>query len=226
MDSASAPFDRIVVVHGFRASPQKHWFPWLAQTEPAAQVLALPDSATPDAEAWITTVSRAIGTLDARTAVFAHSLGCITTVRAVQRLAAEQGEAEPGTESGAAESQTMPRQHATGPASLGAFIAVSPFAQTLPTTGDEGFDAFAAHGLAPFLDRADLPGTRPHLGRVTVIRSNDDPLVVPALSDAFARDLEARVQVIPGARHFLEPHGVTQLPEVLRALEGSAAAGA
>ncbi|MCX0276175.1 alpha/beta hydrolase, partial [Nocardia zapadnayensis] len=95
-----------------------------------------------------------------------------------------------------------------------------------PTTGDEGLDTFAAHGLAPFLDGADLPGTRPRLGRVTVIRSNDDPLVVPALSDAFARDLGARVQVIPGARHFLERHGVTQLPEVLRALEGSAAAGA
>lgn len=217
MDPASAPFDRIVVVHGFRASPQKHWFPWLARTEPAARVLALPDSATPDADAWITTVARAIGTLDARTAVIAHSLGCITTVRAVQRLAAEQG---------AAESQSEPRLHATGPASLGAFVAVSPFAQTLPHTGDEGLDAFAAHGLAPFLNGADLPGTRPHLGRVTVIRSDDDPLVAPPLSDAFARDLEARVQVIPGARHFLEPHGVTQLPEVLRALEGSAAAGA
>jgi predicted alpha/beta hydrolase family esterase len=121
---------------------------------------------------------------------------------------------------------TEPRHQMTGPASLGAFVAVSPFAQTLPTTGDDGLDAFAAHGLAPFLDGADLPGTRPHLGRVTVIRSDDDPLVVPALSDAFARSLEARVQVIPGARHFLEPHGVTELPDVLRALEDAEAPGA
>lgn len=204
MDRSPVPFDRVLVVHGFRASPQKHWFPWLDRTVPEARVLALPDSATPDAEAWISTVADAIGTLDARTAVIAHSLGCVTTVRAVQRLAAQSP------------------QQPDRPASLGAFVAVSPFAAPLPPTGDEGLDAFAAHGLAPFLDGADLPGARRHLGRVTVIRSDDDPLVVPSLSDAFAHDLGARVQVVPGARHFLEAHEVTELPPVLDALDASA----
>lgn len=203
MAPAPASFDRVIVVHGFRASPQKHWFPWLAQTLPAAEVVALPDSASPSEPAWVGTVIEAIGTLDHRTAVVAHSLGCVTAVRAVARLAAEHA---PGSD-----------------ARLGAFVAVSPFADPLTVTGDDGLDAFSAHGLAPFLDGVDLPATRPHLGRVTVIRSDDDPLVVPQLSDAFARGLDAPVQVVPGAKHFIEAHGVTQVPQVVSALEDPAA---
>lgn len=201
MDHRSASYDRVLVVHGFRASAQKHWFPWLTRALPTAEVVDLPDSAAPQADVWVTAVADAIGSLGPRTAVVAHSLGCITTVQAVGRLVAAQ----------------------ETPASLGAFVAVSPFAQTLPPTGDEGLDAFAAHGLAPFLEGADLPGVRPRLGRVTVIRSDDDPLVVPHLSDAFARGLDAPVHVVPGARHFLEAHGVTRLPEVLQSLEDPAA---
>lgn len=191
----TTPFERVVVLHGFRASPQHHWFPWIEETIPGTEVVALPDSASPDAEAWIGTTVNAIGALGPEVAVVAHSLGCVTAVRAVERLAAG----------------------GTG-GSLGAFVAVSPFAEPLTHSGDEGLDAFAAHGLGPFLDGVDLPGAGPHLGAVTVIRSDDDPLVAPHLSDAFARGLEARTVVVPGARHFLAAHGVTELPTVVDAL--------
>lgn len=207
MDHAAVPFDRVLVVHGFRATPQKHWFPWLAQQVPGARVLALPDSAAPDAEAWTTAVAQAIGELDQHTAVIAHSLGCVTTVRAIQRLAARSDAQGP---------------RSAGSATLGAFIAVSPFAEPLTPSGDQGLDAFAATGLAPFLDGVDLTAARPHLGAITVIRSDDDPLVAPQLSDAFAAGLQGRTRIIPGARHFLESHGVTELPEVVEALEASA----
>ena len=191
----TTPFERVVVLHGFRASPQHHWFPWIEETISGTEVVALPDSASPDAEAWIGTAADAIGALGPEVAVVAHSLGCVTAVRAVERLAAG----------------------GTG-GSLGAFVAVSPFAERLTHTGDEGLDAFAVDGLGPFVDGVDLPGAGPHLGIVTVIRSDDDPLVVPHLSDAFARGLDARTVVVPGARHFLAAHGVTDLPEVVEAL--------
>ena len=192
---AATPFDRVIVLHGFRASPQHHWFPWVAKTVAGAEVVALPDSASPDAEAWVGAAVNAIGALGPQVAVVAHSLGCVTAVRAVERLAA-----------------------VTAGGSLGAFVAVSPFAQPLTRTGDEGLDAFAADGLGPFLAGADLPGAGPHLGAVTVIRSDDDPLVAPHLSDAFARNLQARTVVVPEARHCLAAHGVTELPEVVEAL--------
>ena len=191
----TTPFDRVVVLHGFRASPQHHWFPWVAETVRGAEVVALPDSASPDAEAWIGTAADAIGAVGPEVAVVAHSLGCVTAVRAVEKLTTD----------------------GTGD-SLGAFVAVSPFAQRLTHTGDTGLDEFAANGLGPFLEGADLAGTGPHLGAVTVIRSDDDPLVAPHLSDAFARSLEARTVVVPGARHFLAVHGITELPEVVDAL--------
>ncbi len=191
----SAPFDRVVVLHGFRASPQHHWFPWLAEAVAGAEVVSLPDSASPDAEAWVRVAADAIGAVGPKVAVVAHSLGCVTAVRAVKSLAAR------GT-----------------CGSLGAFVAVSPFAEPLTHTGDAGLDAFAANGLGPFLDGVDLPEASRHLGAITVIRSDDDPLVAPHLSDAFAHGLDAQTVVVPGARHFLAAHGVTELPEVVEAL--------
>ena len=205
----STPFERVVVVHGFRASPQHHWFPWIADAAPGAEVVALPDSASPDAEAWVGSVARAIGSPGPGVAVVAHSLGCVTAVRAVQRLALEHTDASGIT--GADD-----RGH--GIPALGAFVAVSPFSEPLTRTGDQGLDDFASTGLAPFLDGVDLDRVRPLLGEVTVIRSDDDPLVAPHLSDAFARGLGARTRVVAGARHFLAAHGVTEVPEVIEAL--------
>lgn len=197
----TTPFERVVVVHGFRASPQHHWFPWIAEAVPDAEVVALPDSASPDAAAWVGSVARAIGSPGPEVAVVAHSLGCVTAVRAVQRLASTHA-------GGTGDGETA----------LGAFVAVSPFSDPLTHTGDQGLDDFASTGLAPFLDGVDLARARPLLGEVTVIRSDDDPLVAPHLSDAFARGLGARTRVVPGARHFLAAHGVTELPEVVEAL--------
>ncbi|GAA4516271.1 RBBP9/YdeN family alpha/beta hydrolase [Brevibacterium yomogidense] len=205
----TTPFERVVVVHGFRASPQHHWFPWIAEAVPGAEVVALPDSASPDAEAWVDSVTRAIGAPGPEVAVVAHSLGCVTAVRTVQRLAFEHTSTSGIT--GAND-----RGHRVS--ALGAFVAVSPFSDPLTHTGDQGLDEFASTGLAPFLDGVDLARVRPLLGEVTVIRSDDDPLVAPHLSDAFAEGLGARTRVVAGARHFLAAHGATELPEVIEAL--------
>jgi predicted alpha/beta hydrolase family esterase len=83
-------FDRVVIVHGFGATPSDHWFGWLAgRLEPGGAevaVPALPNTLNPDPEAWISAVTDAIGTPDDRTAVVGHSLGCVTVLRALGRL--------------------------------------------------------------------------------------------------------------------------------------------
>lgn len=83
-------FARVVIVHGFGATPSDHWFGWLGDqlTTRGAHVAVpvLPNPLDPDPEAWISAVTDAIGTPDERTAVIGHSLGCVTTLRALCRL--------------------------------------------------------------------------------------------------------------------------------------------
>lgn len=83
---------RLVIVHGYRASVRAHWFPWLARE---AEVLGiaetrveLPSSMAPEATAWRSSVADALapsrGT--GRLLVVAHSLGCITALRAIAAI--------------------------------------------------------------------------------------------------------------------------------------------
>lgn len=196
--SAELPFDRIVVVPGFGAGPGDHWFPWLTRTLSGVDVLELPDPLSPDARAWIPLVAEAIGRPDARTAVVTHSLGGLTTLRALQDVATPGG----------------PR--------LGALVAVAPFAGALATIGDPDLDTFVAEPLSGFLDGLDLDAAASVVGACAVIRSDDDPIVPAVASDRFARAIGAEVGIVDGAGHFLAEDGVTQLSAVLGALKRAA----
>lgn len=198
------PFERVVVVRGINSRPGDHWFPWLMRAVPAVEMVDLPDPAWPDAAAWISAAAETIGSLSPRTAVVTHSLGGITGLRAVQLLA-ERWAGSP----------------AEAP-SLGAFVAVAPFASTLPDTGEDHLDRFIASGLGGFLSGMAVPNPRV-FGKATVIHSDDDRLVPPAKSEEFAAAIGARTVVVPGAGHFLASDGVTDLPEVVDALRAAGA---
>lgn len=192
--TATHHYSRILIVHGFGASIDDHWFPWLADAVGAERVV-LPHSDAPRAEEWVPLVADAIGVLSPDTAVVAHSLGCVTTAQAVRRVAGSGGQ-------------------------LGLFVAVAPFAVPLAPIGDPDLDAFIADGLADFVD-LDLPALRPSLPRVEVLRSDNDPIVPAPSSDAFAADLGASVHVLPGAGHFLAREGVDRLEIVVDLLNRS-----
>lgn len=190
-------FDRILVVHGFGATTDDHWFPWLARSLPGVERLVLPDPEQPVAADWIPLVASAIGEPDPDLAVVAHSLGCVTVAAAVQSLVAAGGR-------------------------VGAFVAVAPFAEVLPPSGSGELDGFVRYELPRFLDAYRAPRGRAAFEAVRVIRSDDDPLVPAAASNRFARDLSGDVVVVPGAGHFLADDGVTRLDPVLDALTTSA----
>ncbi|NWL10786.1 RBBP9/YdeN family alpha/beta hydrolase [Paenarthrobacter nitroguajacolicus] len=81
---------RVLIVHGYAAAPDAHWFPWLRDslqtTGIGAAVVTLPTPDAPKAAAWTDAVAEAIGVPDAGTWIVAHSLGGITVLRALATL--------------------------------------------------------------------------------------------------------------------------------------------
>ena len=94
---ASTPNDRlparVIIVHGFRANVDAHWFPWLrdvlADRGIAATSVDLPLAESPNPADWEREVSLALGTPDEQTWIVGHSLGAVTSLRV---LAAQLGE--------------------------------------------------------------------------------------------------------------------------------------
>ncbi|MFD0684357.1 RBBP9/YdeN family alpha/beta hydrolase [Actinomadura fibrosa] len=81
---------RASIIHGYGASPQDHWFGWLAGRLEAegvhATVPALPDSQDPDPARWADALRAAVGTPDENSMIIAHSLGCLTVLRYLRSL--------------------------------------------------------------------------------------------------------------------------------------------
>ncbi|MFT9063613.1 MAG: alpha/beta fold hydrolase [Acetobacter persici] len=134
---------QFVIVHGYMASPEAHWFPWLkAQLEQAGaavHVPALPCSQNPDPQLWAETLETVLPHLNERTVLIGHSLGCVTLLRHV--LSRPEGE------------------------TLGGYVLVSGFDQPLQTLPQ--LDAFTARPL----DYADLQ--RRAAFRASVFSDND-----------------------------------------------------
>lgn len=116
---------RAVIFHGYGATPEDHWFGWLARRLEADGIQtttpALPGPLAPDAEQWETAARSALGTPDEQTIVVAHSLGCLTALRALHAL--------------------------PGSWRLGALVLVSGFLDTLPALPE--LDGFIADGCDP-----------------------------------------------------------------------------
>lgn len=81
---------RVIIVHGYGASPDAHWFPWLKDSLMSqgveVTVVALPTPDAPKAGAWEGVVAEAVAVPDTGTWVVAHSLGGITTLRVLAAL--------------------------------------------------------------------------------------------------------------------------------------------
>ncbi|MEU9591704.1 alpha/beta hydrolase [Streptomyces sp. NPDC048193] len=178
---------RATIIHGYGATPEDHWFGWLAGRLRAdgvpTTVPALPDPQDPDPAKWTDAVRTELGTPDERSIVVAHSLGCLTVLRHLRSL--------PGTWR------------------LGALVLVSGFVDRLPALPE--LDAYIGHGC-------DVTGIGDRVDRLTVIRSDADPLVPTGHTDRLAGLLGVRARTVPGSGHFLASDGVTSLPEVRDAI--------
>jgi hypothetical protein len=84
----------LVTIHGYGGTPDSGWKGWL-RTELIARgwtvdLLAMPDTDAPKREAWIATALAALQGRSQETHLLGHSLGSITALLALSRLAPEQ----------------------------------------------------------------------------------------------------------------------------------------
>ncbi|MCT1367233.1 alpha/beta hydrolase [uncultured Kocuria sp.] len=88
--TSSTRLQNVFIFHGYAATPDDHWFGWLAEELGRANmrvvVPALPDSLTPDSSRWRKTIRSAVGGTDTSTVLIAHSLGCLAVLRHLASL--------------------------------------------------------------------------------------------------------------------------------------------
>jgi predicted alpha/beta hydrolase family esterase len=81
---------RASIIHGYGASPEDHWFGWLAEQLKAdgipTTIPALPNPQDPDPAQWTEAVRADLGTLNENSIIVAHSLGCLTVLRHLRSL--------------------------------------------------------------------------------------------------------------------------------------------
>lgn len=116
---------QVYIIHGYGASPQHHWFPWLkeklAQDGITAIIPALPDPEHPVKENWDACLKQTIGIPEKNTYFIAHSLGCIALLDYLQQL--------------------------ESPFKIGGLVLVSGFSSAVP--GYSLINPFIAHALQP-----------------------------------------------------------------------------
>ncbi|MFD4957820.1 RBBP9/YdeN family alpha/beta hydrolase [Microbacterium sp. NPDC058389] len=79
---------RLIVIHGYGATPRSHWFPWLAAQVPSVtvEVPELPNPTAPKFDTWEVVAAEAIAAADENTVVIGHSLGAVTALNALAAL--------------------------------------------------------------------------------------------------------------------------------------------
>lgn len=179
----------IIIIHGYTASPQSHWFPWLKKylenQGAVVTIPAMPNSSDPDPVEWLQYLEQLSLPLDANTILIGHSLGCITGLRFLEKHRKEIDQ-------------------------IGGYILVSGFAETLETIPSlKGFTDYQ-------LDDDALISITEH--RASMISSNDE-IVKPEYSVKLANRLQIQKLYVENAGHFLDRDGYTELADIFPVLE-------
>lgn len=81
---------RVFIVHGYGATPDDNWFPWLKKELETrnfkVQVPAMPNTDNPTLDQWLSHLQETVGRCDKNTYLVGHSLGTITILRFLEAL--------------------------------------------------------------------------------------------------------------------------------------------
>lgn len=79
---------KVYIIHGYTASPEANWFPWLEEELGKigvdCQRLDMPDSNAPQAGKWLDHLNQQLE-VDNQTILIGHSLGCIAALNFIAK---------------------------------------------------------------------------------------------------------------------------------------------
>ncbi|MGE8540792.1 RBBP9/YdeN family alpha/beta hydrolase [Acinetobacter sp. ANC 3813] len=182
---------KVYIVHGYLASPNDHWFPWLSRKVQQAGYLSkrvmLPESSQPDFEMWQQSLALQIPHLDEDTIIVAHSLGCIATLHYLnERFKTEAKEIKAG-------------------------IFAAGFKAPLKVFPE--LDSFIAKAK---LDSAKL---QKYMPLAFCLLSSNDAIVPPPLTLQLGHVLNAQSFEVKNAGHFMAEDGYEQFQEIWELLK-------
>ncbi len=80
---------RCIIVHGWGGNPNSDWHPWLKNELEmkgfTVEVPKMPNTSEPQIDAWVSHLKKIAGKLDRETCFIAHSIGCQTVMRLLEK---------------------------------------------------------------------------------------------------------------------------------------------
>ncbi|MDO8660652.1 MAG: alpha/beta hydrolase [Candidatus Woesearchaeota archaeon] len=181
----------IFVVHGWGASPESEWRPWLKlELEQKGFVVHLVHLPTPDApeiKTWLGALKKAVSQPDKETFFVGHSIGCQTILRYLESL-------PKGVQIGGA-----------------VFVA-----GWFRLSDEIKADAEQLRIATPWLETSiDLDKVCKHTEQFVAFLSDNDPWV-PLAENKELFERFAKVIVEHNKGHYSEDDGMTEVPQVLK----------
>jgi uncharacterized protein len=182
---------RIFIIHGFNATPQDAWLPWLTRAlqRHGIDVHApqMPHPRWPYIRRWTDQLAQEVGCCDERTYFIGHSLGGQAILRYLTTLPKDQ------CAGGAVFVGGFDRLRIWWPYLIVAYLCLGRW----------------------LLQPIDWHIARNKSRRFCAVFSDNDGWVTRETSDRFRSQLDARIRVLHGYGHFTGDEGVFQVPEIL-----------
>ena len=186
---------RAFIVHRWDGTPNSDWYPWLKKELEKkgfkVEVPVMPNTSEPEINAWVSHLKKVVGKLDKDTHFIAHSIGCQTVMRYLEK------EIDKGNYNG----------------KIGNVVFVAGWFNLDNLEGEE-VKSIAEPWINTTIDFNKL---KQKISKLTVFLSNNDPYVsVEKNAKMFKDKLGAKVNILVNKGHFTEDDGVKKIPEVLR----------
>ncbi len=183
---------RAFIIHGWDGYPEEGWFPWLKQELEKigfqVQVPAMPESAEPKIEVWVSHLTKAVGNVDENTFFVGHSIGCQTILRYLESLPADK--------------------------KVGGAVFVAGWFTLMNLKTDEEKEVAKPWLETPI----NFEKVKQHTKKFFAIFSDNDDVVPLENKEKFEQKLEAKTIMENNKGHFSGGDGITELVSALDAI--------
>ena len=181
---------RTFIVHRWDGKPNSDWYPWLKKELEKkgfnVGVPKMPNTSAPQIDEWVSHLKKTVGKLDNDTCFIAHSIGCQTVMRYLEK------------------------ENYNG--KIGSVVFVAGWFNLDKLEGED-VKAIADPWINTPIEFSNV---KPKISKLTVILSDNEPYgFVKENAKMFKDKLGANVKILENKGHFTSDEGVTKLPEVL-----------